>query len=236
MIKWIILFFALFLSGIKVSAQWDDYVNMDDGSFIDDRDGQEYNWAKIGHQIWMTQNLNVGKIIYVIDSKITDKYSIEKLCYQDNNEYCRIYRGLYTNEVIEFYTPNEGARSICPEGWHLPSESEWLTLFNYLGGTEVAGGAMKEAGLTHWEKPNKGATNSSGFTALPAGLIAFNKDERIDTDLGKTCCFWSSTDWWPLAFIFHNYRTFCLKKNNAKISPDKTLGNSAHSVRCVKDD
>ena len=62
------------------------------------------------------------------------------------------------------------SRGLAPTGWHIPSDSEWTTLSTFLGGDAVAGGKMKEAGTAHWLDPNTGATNSSGFTALPGGL------------------------------------------------------------------
>ena len=54
-------------------------------------------------------------------------------------------------------------QGVCPTGWHLPSDVEWAELETYLGGIDVAGGKMKEAGTTHWVSPNTGATNESGF-------------------------------------------------------------------------
>jgi uncharacterized protein (TIGR02145 family) len=61
-------------------------------------------------------------------------------------------------------------QGICPTDWHVPSDNEWDSLTNYLGGSSVAGGKLKEAGMAHWESPNSGATNESGFTALPGGM------------------------------------------------------------------
>jgi uncharacterized protein (TIGR02145 family) len=232
--KWLISICTLLFCSINALAQWDDYINYESGSFTDDRDGQEYDWVKIGKQIWMADNLNIGRIIYVIDGKITD-CSIEKLCYDNKEENCRIYGGLYSNQVIDFYTPDEGGQGICPDGWHIPAESEWQVLVDYLGGPEVAGSAMKEAGITHWKKPNKGATNSSGFTALPGGNGGYDYGDNIYSNLGKGCCFWSSTGSFSLiAALTNDFRTVCLLKNKTGIARDSSFGKSAHSVRCVK--
>jgi uncharacterized protein (TIGR02145 family) len=58
----------------------------------------------------------------------------------------------------------------CPIGWHVPSDTEWITLFDYAGGLNVAGGKLKETGTTHWNSPNTGATDEYGFKYLPGGL------------------------------------------------------------------
>jgi len=67
------------------------------------------------------------------------------------------------------YVEDEGTNGICPPGWHLPTDAEYTTLSDELGGLSVAGGKMKETGTTHWSDPNVGATNSSGFTGIPGG-------------------------------------------------------------------
>lgn len=68
------------------------------------------------------------------------------------------------------YTVNIG--KLCPTGWHVPTHVEWDALKTFLGGTSVAGGKMKEKGTTHWQSPNSGTTNGSGFTALPGGTCS----------------------------------------------------------------
>ena len=64
---------------------------------------------------------------------------------------------------------SNGSKNACPTGWHVPTDAEWTTLTGYFGGESVAGGKLKEPGTTHWNSPNTGADNSSGFTALPGG-------------------------------------------------------------------
>ena len=132
----------------------------------DSRDGKTYNTVLIGTQCWFAQNLNVGTRINGSVEQ-TDNSVIEKYCYGDNDANCDVYGGLYQwNELMQ-YLITEGVQGICPTGWHLPSDAEWTTLTTFLGGESVAGGKMKEAGYVHWASPNTGATNSSGFTALP---------------------------------------------------------------------
>ena len=101
---------------------------------------------------------------------------LEKMCYHDEQINCEIYGGLYDWEEAMGYNPSDSAsigitRGICPEGYHIPTEKEWQILLNYLGGSQIAGGKVKETGTSHWKAPNTGATNETGFTALPGGFI-----------------------------------------------------------------
>ncbi|MFC2134599.1 FISUMP domain-containing protein [Bacteroidota bacterium] len=79
------------------------------------------------------------------------------------------YGRLYSWHTAMSSSTEEGTQGIAPDGWHIPSDSDWNILFNYLGGVDLAGGAMKETGTEHWISPNTGATNSSGFNGLPGG-------------------------------------------------------------------
>ena len=81
-------------------------------------------------------------------------------------------------------------KKICPTGWHVPTDAEWLTLINFLGGESAAGGKMKSTGTTYWRAPNRGATNESGFTALPGGVREQNEGFR---QIGVNTVFWSAT-------------------------------------------
>jgi uncharacterized protein (TIGR02145 family) len=82
--------------------------------------------------------------------------------------------------------------NIALDGWHVPTEVEWQTLADYLGGDSVAGGKLKETGYTHWNSPNTGATNASGFTALPGGF-RYCSDGSFHA-LGDCAAFWSSSE------------------------------------------
>ena len=121
-----------------------------------------------------------------------------------------------------------GVQGVCPDGWHLPSDAEWTVLTDYLGGESLAGGKLKEAGTTHWWSPNTGATNSSGFTALPGGGRA-NTGGFYPTC--KSALFWSATEYdssdaWD-RYLSYNYSAVYRTKLY-----DKSHG---FSVRCVKD-
>jgi uncharacterized protein (TIGR02145 family) len=139
------------------------------GTFTDFRDGQIYATVEIGSQTWMAENLNYSA---------TNSWT-----YDDDPANGNIYGRLYTWDA---------ALNACPSGWHLPSDEEWTTLIDFLGGGNVAGGKMRETGTSHWDFPNSGATNSSGFTGLPGGLRKIN---GLFEALGDNGVWWSLTEY-----------------------------------------
>jgi uncharacterized protein (TIGR02145 family) len=129
-------------------------------TFTDPRDGQIYPTVQIGDQCWFKKNLNYD-------------YGTSA-CYNHNPNNCEVYGRLYDwstimNGASSSNAVPSGVQGICPPGWHVPSDAELQLLIDYLGGVSIAGGKLKEAGLEHWYSPNSGASNNSGFTALPAG-------------------------------------------------------------------
>ncbi len=202
---------------------------------VTDTEGNIYNTVQIGSQCWMAENLKVGTMINsTIGGQLQiDNGLIEKYCYDNNSSNCNIYGGLYEwNEMMQ-YNPsdagNPGAtQGICPYGWHIPTETEWKSLTDYLGGESVAGGKMKEAGTTHWNSPNTSATNESGFTALPSGnRYYFSGSFSFISSHGY---FWSATEYdiddaWKRSLSYDGAGVFLIKD-------DKTSG---RSVRCLKD-
>jgi uncharacterized protein (TIGR02145 family) len=139
------------------------------GEVVTDIDGNVYNTVTIGDQVWMAENLKTTKlndgtsISNAIDNIAWASLSTPGYCWFINNRATyEIYGALYNWYAV--YTDK-----LCPTGWHVPSNSEWTTLTDHLGGAEVAGGKLKESGSSHWASPNTGATNVTGFTALPGG-------------------------------------------------------------------
>ena len=123
------------------------------------------------------------------------------------------------------YSTTPGVQGICPTGWHLPTNVEWTTLTTYLGGETVAGGKMKEAGTAHWSSPNTGATNSSGFTALPGGNwngYFFN--------LTNSAYFWSSMEFSSAGAWARN-----LTYNHVYVTSYTATKTAGFSARCVQD-
>ena len=120
-----------------------------------------------------------------------------------------------------------GVQGVCPTGWHLPSDAEWTVLTSFLGGESVAGGKMKEAGTSHWNSPNTGATNSSGFSGLPGG---FRNTNGYFSDVGYYGYFWSSSEYSTAYAWFRN-----LNYTNAYVGRTNYSKGLGFSVRCLRD-
>ena len=140
------------------------------GTSVTDIDGNTYSTVQIGTQTWMGENLKTTQyndgtaITLVTDNTTWANQTTEAYSWYNNDQatYGDTYGGLYNWYAVE-------TGKLCPSGWHVPSSADWNALVGYLGGGSVAGGKLKETGTVHWNSPNAGATNESGFTALPAG-------------------------------------------------------------------
>jgi uncharacterized protein (TIGR02145 family) len=185
-----------------------------------DIDGNYYSTVEIGSQTWLQENL---KVLHNPDgSPISNVYA-----YGNSQANADIYGRLYFWDAAMNGSTQEKAQGICPDQWHIPSKDEWVTLANYLGGMSVAGGKMKEAGTAHWYSPNTGATNSSGFTALPAG----EKDHNVFQLLHEYAVIWSSTE------VSQTWATYYyLSYEDQTLHPYNYHKDFAYSVRCVKDE
>jgi uncharacterized protein (TIGR02145 family) len=185
----------------------------------------------------MGENLNVGTRIESTKDQTNNKI-IEKYCYNDGEYNCDIYGGLYLwDEMMQYNTPEDTGtitgtiQGICPDGWHIPTDKEWLTLNDYLGGWYVAGGKLKEAGFAHWVAPNTGATNESGFTGLPGGWRYFEDNEAGFMMLGIEGTWWCSY-YFPGMLNFR--RVWWLQSEDAGIQYSSYYDLAGVSVRCVK--
>ncbi len=195
---------------------------------VTDIDGNTYQTVKIGDQWWMAENLKVthyrnGDPIPNVTGDTEWKYlTTGAYCNYDNDaNNATTYGRLYN-----WYAVND-SRNIAPTGWHVPSDAEWQTLLNYLGGSSTAGGKLKETGTSHWNSPNTGATNESGFSALPGGCRVRNGGY---TNMGDYANFWSSTECssasgWPRAL---SYGSSGVRRQY----PDGQVG---FSIRCMRD-
>jgi uncharacterized protein (TIGR02145 family) len=199
------------------------------GTFTDPRDSIVYKWVKIGNQTWMAENLQAKKFRNgdpISNVKVNAKWSSLKSAaycdYKNSPVNSKIYGRLYN-----FYAVKD-ARNIAPEGWHIPTLAEWNTLLNNLGGAVEAAGKLKETGTSHWMAPNTGATNATGFGALPGGCCFGGMEQFYD--LGKMGYWWSATSENPndaAHEIMYNNNNGVSKYNGKKIM--------GLSIRCVKD-
>ena len=198
--------------------------------------GKTYNTVQIGTQCWLKENLDVGVMIPGTLDQV-DNDTIEKYCYNNDLDNCAVYGGLYQWDEMMHYVITEGVQGICPNGWHIPSDAEWCTLENEIDAGTIscsstgfrgidAGGNLKETDTIHWQSPNIGATNSSGFTALPGGV---RTHLSYFDNFAHSAYFWTSTEAPPYAYFRFLYKEFSTIYRNHF---DYITG---VSVRCLKD-
>lgn len=210
------------------------------GKMTDNRDGQIYNTIKIGDQTWMADNLN-----YKTESSF---------CYGDDPTNCAKYGRLYTwsaamdsvgtfsskGKGCGYYTtcsPTYPVRGICPSGWHLPTKTEFETLFTTVGGKSTAGKMLKSTtGWAEYYGENGNGVDAFGFNAIPAGV---RYDHGSFGGAGKIAYFWSATtDYWASDWAsgYNGYSAYHLGLGYR--DEDAGLVNfpgHAYSVRCLKD-
>jgi len=195
------------------------------GSFTDSRDGYVYKTVKIGNQVWMAENLRYLPSVVgpEIESETTPYYYVYDYNGTNVSE-AKTTDNFSTYGVLYNWT---AACSSCPSGWHLPSDAERAELGEYLGGNEVAGAKLKETGTTHWQSPNQGATNASGFTALPGG---------IRLDYGSFYFIGNDGAWWSSTELDANYAfSRLLNYDNYHLVNNYDYKVDGFSIRCVKD-
>ena len=244
--------FYTFLSSVnawKEIQYGSGIIAVNSGSFIcgnllsDSRDGKTYATVQIGSQCWMKENLNYGTRITGTTSQ-TNNGIHEKYCFNDLDSYCTLYGGLYQwGEMMNYTSASSdspsGRQGICPAGWHIPSNDEWCTLEAYLEppgncaqtswtGTSI-GGMLKETGTTHWNSPNTGATNASGFTAISSGTRGASGSFY---NFGVACTIWTTSIYTPIPSLYWYRDIFNSHSDIFHGANDPSLG---FSVRCVKD-
>jgi uncharacterized protein (TIGR02145 family) len=184
-----------------------------------DYGGQTYKTVKIGTQTWMAENLN-----FKVDSS---------WCYENSPDSCakygRLYQwaaamGLDASYEFKHWGGVLPRRGICPEGWHVPSDAEWTTLTDFIGGAATAGTKLRS--ISGW-KGLGDSPDTYGFRDLPAG--------RRYTDgsfhsFGSYSCFWTSTENDPEDAWFRDLNSVIVS-----LRRDYFFRTHAHSVRCLKD-
>jgi len=200
---------------------------------VSDIDGNSYKTIVIGTQTWMAENLRTtkyknGDLIGTttpatlnIDGDSTPKF---QWIYNDNINVLDIYGRLYT-----WYTITD-SRDVCPSGWHIPSDSEWTVLVNYLGGYTVAGNALKETTNRHWLTlpSNELPTNSSGFSAVPGG-VRFS-DGSFENSIHSGSWWSSDIDTFITEVAIGRYLVY----DTCIVYTEHAFKNMGLSVRCIK--
>lgn len=200
--------------------------NGDPMETVTDIDGNVYHTVTIGTQVWMVENLKT--------TKYRDGTIIPNVT--DNTEWTDLTTGAYSDydntssnsdvygRLYNWYAATD-TRNIAPTGWHIPTDAEWTTLANYLGGELVAGDKLKETGNVHWQGINV-ATNESGFTALPAGERFHNGAFAQNGYYG----LWWSTTGLSTTSWFHY-----VHNGNSHLTRSNQIKWMGISLRCVKD-
>ena len=198
---------AISSSDVASSSSVMSVYDAENNTLTDLRDNRVYKTVTIGEQIWMAENMS-----YEMSNSS---------CYNDTTEYCEKYGRLYTWDTV----------GICPEGWHLPDNTEWEALFTAVGGQSIAGTMLKsQSGWIDNSNGSGNGTDSFGFTALPAGYRGDEYEEYNFHGDGEYTFFWSASEFTEGDPYYMNLY-FSLWGAYLELSP----GGYRMSVRCVKD-
>lgn len=193
-------------------------------TLTDVRDSLRYATVLIGTQCWMASNLNFGQVT-VRSANQRDNCINEKYCYNDTPAMCASYGGLYQWGELMRYMQTEGVQGLCPPGWHLPTESNWNTLFTFYISNGFAANPLKYSGY-------------SGFNALLYGTLFHNLEWHFpasNTTLNSTL-FWSSTQRGSDKAWAHGINdVYTDKEFTPSVSYYPAMRSNAFSVRCLKD-
>ncbi len=217
--------FLVFANSCKKDEN--DDPDIETGSFTDPRDGSVYKTIIVGNQEWMAENLRfLPSVIGPTKGSTTSPYYY---VYGYNGTSVADAKATSNYSTYGVLYNWVAATTCCPEGWHLPNDSEWNQLIDYLGGQYTAGGKLKEEGTSHWIAPNTGATNSSGFTGLPGGEFASGDGFFGINSFGL---WWSETENAPGSSIA-SYKD--LRYSESSVNLGSLFKEYGFSVRCVKD-
>ncbi len=192
---------------------------------VTDIDGNVYQTVVIGNQNWMAENLKVthyrnGDAISNAEPDLWWQQFVGT--YIEHPEDYNLYGNFYN-----WYAAID-ERGVCPEGWHVPTRDEWIVLSNFLGGAGNSGGHLKIVGFEYWNSPNDGATNSTGFSALPAGMITGGSWELNQSNFRA---YFISTTEQNSTFIYARM----LDYNNYAFAEYNLWHTEGYSIRCIQD-
>ena len=207
------------------------------GAGVKDIDGNKYKTVIIGKQEWMGENLKVSKNNDGTDIPNISDYS--KWGYNTTGAWCHYNNDASFNEKYgKFYNKyalseiSNGNKNVCPSGWHVPTEGEWTILTEFLGGSSIAGGKMKEVGTNSWKSPNNDASNTSLFSALPGGRRDFTGNYYL---INYNGVWWTSSEQsnsqaWAITLYSYNGKASIGKTSNGEYNKVDGM-----SIRCIKD-
>jgi len=209
------------------SCKKDDNNNIP--STVKDIDGNIYHTVTIGTQVWLAENIKTTH--YCNGDSIPNGPTGTSWYNQKTGSQCdygnKPSNGLIYGKLYNWYAVDD-SRKLCPTGWHVATNDEWTSLSNYLGGDSIAGGKLKENGVTHWAEPNVGANNLSGFTALPGG----GRTGEFAV-LGYLGIYWTSTEGDTVCSCA--WRRALHSDDSILISNGLQGKSWGMSVRCIKD-
>ncbi|MDB4656255.1 HYR domain-containing protein, partial [Flavobacteriales bacterium] len=206
--------------------------NIDYGS-VSDIEGNDYATVTIGNQVWMAENLRTAT--YSNGDPIPQVQGAISWGATNNGAWCVKTAPNWEATYGKFYNHKavRETRNVCPSGWHVPFISEWDTLITVLGDPIELGGELKNTDTLLWDSPNVGASNSSGFSGLPAGLRSGFFGSVNFSGEG------SDANWWTAdvpTSSGSNPKYKRLRSSDAVLDQLGRLGRSGLSVRCIKDD
>jgi len=229
------------LVGILITAilSFAGVVNAQDNPYeampVKDTDGNVYKTIMLENGVWMAENLRTTKFNDGTPIPLIKEWGAWKGTkspgygwYKDDADYKKSVGAIYNWHAV-------GTKKLCPKGWHVPTEQEWIDMMEYAGTAERSGdnpARLKEAGTAHWKSPNEGATNSIFFNALPAGEISYF---HTNAELGTRATWWTSSedmsDKPPMNALITGL-SYDFHSRTGGTNPKE----DAYSVRCKKDD
>jgi uncharacterized protein (TIGR02145 family) len=203
-----------------------------------DGDNNYYPVVQINTQLWMAENLKTTKYNdgteipnVTVDATWTGATTGAYCDYSNtpanSTTYGRLYNWYAVDNNEATKVASNGGKNVCPTSWHLPTDAEWTTLTTYLGGESVAGGKLKETVTTHWTTPNTGATNETGFTAVPGGYREWDGSYGL---IGNYGIWWSST----ISGTTNAWMRYVVN-TDASVFRNDFNRRAGISVRCLKD-
>jgi len=239
-----VILFLSFMAILHLSTGCEKVTNpfsRDKGEIVDQRDGKKYNWVKIGDQIWFAENLNIGSMIDG-SMAMTNNNKIEKYCIDNNYNNCKELGGLYQWNEMMNYDTIENTQGICPQGWHIPTDSEWIVLESYVDLLPdsvdidwlnigyrglMAGKYLKSK--SKWV--NQDGEDKFGFNAYGAG-VRVNEADYFG-DVNKLGYYWTSSLYNNFSENLAFQRILDFSRND--INRQDGAFRSGRSVRCIKD-